>query len=89
MVIAEAAAMGVPSVTAPAGGCAEMVSHGLSGLLVDPDSPASMADAVAELTREASRADEMGEEARRRAQVHRPDRVARKTLGVYDQVAST
>jgi glycosyltransferase involved in cell wall biosynthesis len=45
-VILEAQAMGVPVVGSRLGGIPELVTHGKNGLLVDPDSPAALADAL-------------------------------------------
>lgn len=87
MAVAEAQAAGLPVVAAPAGGTAEMVSDGHSGYLVDPWSPASIADGLRPLLEDASLAKTMGARGRERAKVHRPEVVARKTLRVYEQVA--
>lgn len=86
MVVAEAGAMGVPQVVAPAGGAAEMIVPGYSGFLVDPHSPASIADGLRPLLEAADLAARFGERAREMAQVHRPQAVGEKTLAVYDAV---
>ena len=87
MVVAEAGAMGIPQVVAPAGGAAEMIAHGYSGFLVDPHSPASIADGLRPLLEDADLAATFGEHARAIAQIYHPDRVARQTLEVYRIVA--
>ena len=86
MVIAEANAGGVPAVVAPSGGAAEMVSHGYSGILVDPASPESIADGLFPLLETPDLADTYGRRARERAACYHPDRVAEKTLTVYDKL---
>jgi glycosyltransferase involved in cell wall biosynthesis/predicted metal-dependent phosphoesterase TrpH len=48
-VLLEAAASGVPAVAAAAGGAAELVGHGSTGLLVPPDDVAAFAAALDEL----------------------------------------
>ncbi|HEX7626552.1 MAG TPA: glycosyltransferase, partial [Gaiellaceae bacterium] len=48
-VILEAAASGLPAVAAAAGGALELVGHRKTGLLVAPDDPAALAEALLEL----------------------------------------
>ncbi len=88
MVVAEAAAMGVPAVVAPAGGAAEMIGGGYAGRLVDPHRPASIADGLRPLMQNAALADTLGERARAMAEAHHPEAVARRTLAVYNRVAA-
>jgi colanic acid/amylovoran biosynthesis glycosyltransferase len=64
----EAAAAGVPVVAPRVGGIPELVEHGVTGLLVPPDDPVALADALAELLRDHQCARRMGEAARRRAE---------------------
>jgi glycosyltransferase involved in cell wall biosynthesis len=45
----EALMAGCPMVSVPVGGVAQVVEHGVTGLVLDSDTPASMADAVARL----------------------------------------
>ncbi len=47
--IVEAMSVGVPVVSTPVGGVPEVVTDGVSGLLVSPDDPEAMADAVCRL----------------------------------------
>ena len=84
MVVAEAGATGLAQVVSPAGGTAEMIAPGYSGALVDPHSPASIADGLRPLLEDAALAAEFGERARAIAQIHRPEAVAERTLAVYD-----
>lgn len=84
VVVSEACAVGVPTVVAPAGGTAEMVAHGYSGMVVDPRSPDSIAEGLHPLLESQDLADEFGRRARERAEVHRPERVAGQTLDVYE-----
>jgi len=50
-VLLEAAASGLPAIAAAAGGALELVEDGETGLLVPPDDPAALADAVRSLAR--------------------------------------
>lgn len=53
LVIIEALASGVPAVVARAGGSAEAIEDGISGLLVEPQAPHQLADAIQKLARSA------------------------------------
>jgi glycosyltransferase involved in cell wall biosynthesis len=86
MAVAEAGAMGIPQVVAPAGGVAEMVMAGYSGQLVDAASPESIAEGLRPFVAGADLADAFGQRARNLAQVYHPDRVAQRTLEVYEAV---
>jgi len=86
MVVAEASAMGIPSVVSPVGGLAEMVTHGYTGMIVDPCNPASIANSLRPLLKDMKLAAEFGERARQRAQAHRPERVAKQTLVLYETI---
>jgi glycosyltransferase involved in cell wall biosynthesis len=84
MAVAEAGAMGIPQVVSPAGGTAEMVINGYSGMLVDARSAASIAGGLRPLLLDAQLAAEFGERARSMAEVYRPETVGRQTLSVYE-----
>jgi glycosyltransferase involved in cell wall biosynthesis len=74
-VLAEAMAVGTPVVATRVGGLAEVVEHGVSGLLVDPGRPDELAAAVVEVL---GRRGEMGAAARERAQRFGADAYARR-----------
>ena len=63
---AEAMAAGRPLVASSVGGLKELVEPGVSGLLVEPDSPDDLADRLLVLLRDPVERDRMGEAARRR-----------------------
>ena len=65
-VIMEAMSQELPVVATRAGAIDEVVVAGVTGLLVDPDNPATLATALAELIRAPERRLAMGREGRRR-----------------------
>ncbi len=88
--IAEAMAMGRPVVTTDVGGCAAMVEHGVTGLVVPPRDGAALAGALAALLTDPSRAARMGQAGRKAARTRfRLGPVVKRTLAVYEQVLST
>jgi len=87
-VIAEASAMGVPVVASTAGGCPELVTNELSGMIVDPNHPESIAEGLKPLLQDPDLADRMGELAKRRAEFYLPEHVAAQTLAVYETAIS-
>lgn len=63
-VLLEAMSMGLPVVATRVSGIPEIVQHGRSGLLVEPDDPAALADAIARALAEPALAAELGRHAR-------------------------
>jgi phosphatidylinositol alpha-1,6-mannosyltransferase len=63
IVYLEAMAFGKPVVGPSYGAPAELIRHGKTGLLVDPESPAAVADALVELLTNPGAAREMGKAA--------------------------
>lgn len=68
IVYLEAGARGLPVVAGRAGGATDAVVDGETGLLVDPEDPAAVADAVTELLLDGERARRMGLAGRQRAE---------------------
>jgi glycosyltransferase involved in cell wall biosynthesis len=62
----EALMAGCPMVTVPVSGAADVVEHGVTGIVLDSFEPAAMADAVAPLLADAERRAAMGHAARSR-----------------------
>jgi glycogen(starch) synthase len=67
LVALDAAWRARPVVAARRGGLVDIVEHERTGLLVDPESPAALAEAIATLLEDPARACAMGAAARRRA----------------------
>jgi hypothetical protein len=65
LVYPEAMNYAKPVIGCRAGGIPEVVDHGVTGLLVDPEAPAALADAIVELAGSPARVREMGLAARR------------------------
>ncbi len=64
IVYIEASACGRPVIASKDGGASETIISGITGLLVDPLSPADVAKAIAEIISDTVRADEMGKQGR-------------------------
>lgn len=84
MVITEAMACGLPVITTPLAGAAELMRPGVEGLLVEsPTDVAALADAMRELSEHEDRRSQMGSAAAALMREHTWDRVAARTLDVY------
>ena len=68
LTLLEAMAAGVPIVATRVGGTPEVVDHGVTGLLVPPQDPAALADAILTLLADTRLADRMSRSARMRAE---------------------
>jgi starch synthase len=85
----EAMACGTAVVGSRVGGIPEVVTDGVTGLLVPPDDPASLADALNALLRDAGRAAAMGHAGRERAvNEFSWDAVAAQTVALYEELTS-
>lgn len=76
----EAAACGLPVVVGDSGGAAETVRDGESGLVVPPEDPARLAEALVGLLLDSHRASTMGRAGRHHVAAHFGRDVARTTL---------
>jgi starch synthase len=85
----EAMACATAVVASRVGGIPEVVDGGVTGLLVPPDDPASLADAMNMLLRDPGRADAMGSAGRERAvNEFSWDAVAAQTAELYAELAA-
>ena len=89
LVYLEAMAFGVPALATTAGGAREVVSHGESGVLVPPDDPSAVADAVRRLLDDRDRLAAMSATARAQFEAHPGwDDAAADVEALLDEVVS-
>ena len=82
--IVEAMAAARPVVATRVGGVPSLVAEGRTGLLVPPNAPGPLADALLRLLRDQTLAQEMGREGREEAlRRFHPDAVAAQTVALY------
>ena len=86
LVLLEAMAAGLPIVASNIDGFAGVLTHGVEGLLVRPEDPAAIAEAILALLRDARRREEMAALGRERAQHYRWDRIAQRVLSYYERL---
>ena len=86
--VLEAFAAGLPVVTTATGDIATMVRDGETGLIVPPENPAAMAEAVAALLDDPDRALLMARRARKELEKHTWAQVKKLWLGVYSGEAA-
>ena len=85
--ILEAMAAGKPVVATDVGGCAEAVVHGETGLIVPPEDPAALANAILYLLQNPEQARRMGEAGRKRVEEHfTVDAMVRKHIELYERL---
>jgi glycosyltransferase involved in cell wall biosynthesis len=83
----EAMAAGVPVLASDAGPLPEVVSDGVSGLVLPPGESVAWAEAMVDLATNSARRHQLGEQARRRAQQEfSVEEMADQTIGVYQEV---
>jgi glycosyltransferase involved in cell wall biosynthesis len=83
----EAAACGRPIVATDVPGCREITRAGVNGLLVPPDDPVALADAIGQLVRDPALRRRLGEAGRRLVmEEFSSDRIGRQTVALYDHL---
>jgi phosphatidylinositol alpha-mannosyltransferase len=86
IVLLEAMAAGLPIVASNIDGFAGVLTHGVEGLLVRPEDPQALADALVELLRDPQRCAAMAARGRERAQFYSWDRVGQQVLSYYERL---
>ena len=86
LVVAEAMACGLPVVATRVGAIPELVEEGVTGLLVPPDDPEALADAINSLLSDHGKMKTMGIEGRARVEKYFTwGRVAERVIEGYQQ----
>ena len=86
MTVVEGMASGLPVIATRVGGQEELVADGTTGLLIDPEDPAQLADAIRRIRRDPDSAHQMGEAGRRQAQLYDWERITQETLDLYSRL---
>jgi glycosyltransferase involved in cell wall biosynthesis len=86
LALLEAMVLGLPVVATAVGGIPECVTHGVEGLLVPPDRPALLAEALGTLINDPERRAAMGRAARKRAEDFDVARATREIESLYERL---
>jgi len=87
--ITEGMSLGKPAVVTSTGGIPELVEHGRTGLVVPPDDPVALADALLQLLANEKLASQLGEAAKRRyEQRYRPEIMTSALEELFLQMAN-
>ena len=82
MTVIEAMGTGLPIVASRVGGIPDMISHGESGLLVEPE-PKAICDGLARLVEDQALRQRLGEAARKQSQTFSAEHMARDYIACY------
>lgn len=88
-VLLDALVFGVPVAATRAGGIPEVVQDGITGLLAPIEAPRDLGDAIARIAGDAPLRTRMAEASRRRAPEFSVERMAQRTLEIYEKVLGT
>lgn len=87
--ILEAMAAGKPVVATNVGGCAEAVVNGETGIVVSPEDPEALAEALEHMLTHPDEARRMGEAGRRRVEEHFSiESMVTKHIAVYESLVA-
>jgi glycosyltransferase involved in cell wall biosynthesis len=90
LAILEAMAAGLPVVGTRVGGIPELVVDGETGLIVEPESPRPLAEALDALAQSAERRHELGRKGRERVAEHfSAEGIARRTVALYEDLCAS
>ena len=84
MTVIEAMGTGLPIVASRVGGIPDMLSHGESGLLVEPE-PQSICEGLTRLVEDKSLRQRLGETARNQSQTFSAEHMARDYISCYEK----
>ncbi|MCX7887602.1 MAG: glycosyltransferase family 4 protein, partial [Verrucomicrobiae bacterium] len=85
--LTEAMVSGMPVVATAVGGVPSLVEHGRTGILVPPEDPVRLAEAILDLLENPDKRAALGRAAQAVARVrHRPDTVAQQTVFAYKEI---
>ncbi len=87
IILLEAMAAGRPVVASNIGGFAEVITHGVEGLLVRPQDGEALGQALLELVNDPEQRRAMGIKGSERAQHYSWDRVSQQVLSYYERLA--
>ncbi|MBI2723657.1 MAG: glycosyltransferase family 4 protein [Chloroflexi bacterium] len=86
IVLLEAMAAGLPVVASNIDGFAGVLTHGVEGLLVRPEDPKALADALISVLRDGDRARRMAAHGVERSRFYSWDRVSQQVLSYYERL---
>ncbi len=86
-VVLEAAAAGLPIIATAVGGTAEILTHGVDGILVPKGDQPALSDAIADLAADPASRHRLGIAARARAEAFSVARLAEQTGALYQRLA--
>jgi glycosyltransferase involved in cell wall biosynthesis len=90
LAVLEAMAAGLPVIGTRVGGIPELVVDGETGLLVEPEDPRALADALESLARDRRRLVELGRHGRERVAAHfSAEQVVHRTVALYRELCGS